>query len=107
MHLIMNHIKWRHVVSVGILALCLVAAVFVRVREANQLQDKYLSGYDAYFYYRQAKTIIAEGRLPDRDYMQHSPVGLNLRGRANLNCYAIASLYKVIRLFSPDISINY
>jgi len=107
MHLIMNHIKWRHVVPVGILALCLVAAVFVRVREANQLQDKYLSGYDAYFYYRQAKTIVAEGRLPDRDYMQHSPVGLNLRGRANLNCYAIAYLYKVIRLFAPDISINY
>jgi len=54
MHLIMNHIKWRQVVPVGILALCLVAAVFVRVREANQLQDKYLRGYDDSCYYSQA-----------------------------------------------------
>jgi len=106
MHLIMNHIKWRHIATAGILVLSIVAAVFVRVKEVNQLQDKYLSGYDSYFYYRQAKTIVAEGRLPDRDYMQNYPDGLNLRGRANLNCYAIAYLYKVIRLFAPDISIE-
>ena len=90
----MNHIKWRDVTTVGILIMCLAAAVFVRVKEVDQLQDKYLSGYDAYFYYRQAKTIITDGGLPDRDYMQNHPDGLNLQGRANLNCYAIAYLYK-------------
>ena len=79
---------------------------FVRVREVDQLQGKYLSGYDSYFYYRQAKTIVTEGRLPDRDYMQSYPDGLNLRGRANLNCYALAYLYKAIRTFAPDISIE-
>ncbi|MCY3740947.1 MAG: hypothetical protein OXH00_07995 [Candidatus Poribacteria bacterium] len=106
MNWMMNHIKWRHIATIGILTLSIVAAVFVRVKEADQLQDKYLSGYDSYFYYRQAKTIITEGRLPDRDYMQNYPDGLNLRGRANLNCYAIAYLYKGIRIFAPDISIE-
>ncbi len=86
--------------------MCLAAAVFVRVKEVDQLQDKYLSGYDAYFYYRQAKTIITEGGLPDRDYMQNYPDGLNLQGRANLNCYAIAYLYKAARIFSSDITIE-
>ncbi len=99
-------INWRHIATAGILILSIVAAVFVRVKEADQLQDKYLSGYDSYFYYRQAKTIIAEGGLPERDYMQNYPDGLDLRGRANLNCYAIAYLYKGIQLFAPDISIE-
>ena len=106
MNSMMNNMKWKHIATAGILTLSIVAAVYVRVREANQLQDKYLSGYDSYFYYRQAKTIATEGRLPDRDYMQHSPDGLNLRGRANLNCYAIAYLYKGIRIFAPEISIE-
>ena len=106
MNSMMNKIKWHRIAIVGILILSIVAAVFVRVKEVDQLQDKYLSGYDSYFYYRQAKTIITEGRLPDRDYMQNYPDGLNLRGRANLNCYAIAYLYKGIRIFAPDISIE-
>lgn len=106
MNWMMNHIKWQHIATAGILILSIVIAVFVRVKEADQLQDKYLSGYDSYFYYRQAKTIIAEGQLPDRDYMQNYPDGLNLRGRANLNCYAIAYLYKGIRIFAPDTSIE-
>ncbi len=106
MNSMMNNLKWRHIATVGILTLSVVAAVFVRVKEVNQLQDKYLSGYDSYFYYRQARTIVAEGRLPDRDYMQHSPDGLDLRGRANLNCYAIAYLYKTIRIFAPEISLE-
>ena len=38
--------------------------------------------------------------------MQHHPEGVNLRGRANLNCYAIAYLYKCIRIFAPKISIE-
>ena len=78
----------------------------MRVKEASQLQDRYLSGYDSYFYYRQAKTIVADGHLPDRDYMQHYPEGVNLRGRANLNCYAIAYLYKGVRIFAPKVSIE-
>ena len=90
MNSMMRNRKWRHIATIGILILSVVAAVFVRVKEASQLQDKYLSGYDSYFYYRQAKTIVADGHLPDRDYMQHYPDGVNLRGRANLNCYAIA-----------------
>lgn len=106
MNSMMNNIKWRYVAMAGILALSIVAAVFVRIREADQLQDKYLSDYDSYFYYRQAKTIVTEGRLPDRDYMQNYPDGLNLRGRANLNCYAIAYLYKGMRIFAPNISIE-
>lgn len=106
MNSMMKKIKWRHIATAGILTLSIVAAVFVRVKEVDQLQDKYLSGYDSYFYYRQAKTIITEGRLPDRDYMQNYPDGLNLRGRANLNCYAIAYLYKGIRIFASDISIE-
>lgn len=101
-----NNIKWRHIAPAAILILSIVTAVFVRVKEVDQLQDKYLSGYDSYFYYRQAKTIITEGQLPDRDYMQNYPDGLNLRGRANLNCYGIAYLYKGIQLFAPDISIE-
>lgn len=60
---LMNHIKWRDITTVGILTMCLVTAVFVRVKEVDQLQDKYLSGYDAYFYYRQAKTIIKVGEF--------------------------------------------
>lgn len=106
MNSMINHIKWRNIATICILTLSVVAAVFVRVREADQLQGKYLSGYDSYFYYRQAKTIVTEGRLPDRDYMQNYPDGLNLQGRANLNCYAIAYLYKAIRTFAPDISIE-
>ena len=106
MNSIINHIKWRSIATVGIIVLSIIAAVFVRVREVDKLQGKYLSGYDSYFYYRQAKTIVTEGRLPDRDYMQSYPDGLNLRGRANLNCYAIAYLYKAIRTFAPDISIE-
>ena len=106
MNSMMNKINWRHIATAVILILSIVAAVFVRVKEVDQLQDKYLSGYDSYFYYRQAKTIITEGRLPDRDYMQNYPDGLNLRGRANLNCYAIAYLYKGIRILVPAISIE-
>ena len=106
MNSMIKKINWRHIATIGILTLSIVAAVFVRVKEADQLQNKYLSGYDSYFYYRQAKTIITEGRLPDRDYMQNYPDGLNLRGRANLNCYAIAYLYKSIQFFAPDISIE-
>ena len=101
---LLNHIKWRDLTTVGILIICLAAAVFVRVKEVDQLQDKYLSSYDAYFYYRQAKTIITEGGLPDRDYMQNHPDGLNLQG--NLNCYALAYLYKAARIFSSDITIE-
>ena len=103
---IINEKKWRNIATICILTLSVVASVFVRVREVDQLQGKYLSGYDSYFYYRQAKTIVTEGRLPDRDYMQSHPDGLNLRGRANLNCYALAYLYKAIRTFTPDISIE-
>ena len=106
MNSMMKKIKWRHIATTGILILSIVAAIFVRVKEADQLQDKYLGGYDSYFYYRQAKTIITEGRLPDRDYMQNYPDGLNLRGRANLNCYGIAYLYKGIRVFAPDVTIE-
>ena len=103
---IINEKKWQNIATICILTLSVVASVFVRVREVDQLQGKYLSGYDSYFYYRQAKTIVTEGRLPDRDYMQSHPDGLNLRGRANLNCYALAYLYKAIRTFTPDISIE-
>ena len=106
MNSIIKKIKWHHIATIGILTLSILAAVFVRARAADQLEDKYLSGYDSYFYYRQAKTIIAEGQLPDRDYMQNYPDGLNLRGRANLNCYAIAYLYKGIRTFMPDVTIE-
>ena len=38
--------------------------------------------------------------------MQHYPEGLDLRQRANLNCYAIAYFYKLARLFRPNISIE-
>ena len=107
MNLMMNKIKWHHIAAAGIFILSVVAAVFVRVKEVDQLQDKHLSGYDSYFYYRQAKTIVTEGRLPDRDYMQNYPDGLNLRGRANLNCYGIAYLYKGIRVFAPDVTIEH
>lgn len=106
MNSMMNDLKWRYIATAGILVLSIAASIFVRVREVDRLQDKYLSGYDAYFYYRQAKTIITEGHLPDRDYMQNYPDGLNLRGRANLNCYAIAYLYKGIRILVPDITIE-
>ena len=106
MNSMMSNKKWKLIATAGILTLSIIAAIFVRVKEASQLQDKYLSGYDSYFYYRQAKTIVADGHLPDRDYMQHYPDGVNLRGRANLNCYAIAYLYKSIRIFAPKISIE-
>ena len=106
MNSMMNKIRWSHIATAGILILSIFAAVFVRVKEADQLKNKYLSGYDSYFYYRQAKTIITDGQLPDRDYMQNYPDGLNLRGRANLNCYAMAYLYKGIRVFAPDVTIE-
>ncbi len=99
-------IKWRYIVTAAIITLSIISAASVRVKGVEQLQDKYLCGYDAYFYYRQAKTIIAEGSLPERDYMQNSPDGLDLRGRANLNCYAIAYLYKITRIFAPNISME-
>ena len=38
--------------------------------------------------------------------MQNYPDGLDLRGRANLNCYAIAYLYKITQIFAPDISVE-
>ena len=102
----MNDKKWKKIAFECLLILGTIAAIFLRVKEVDLLQDKYLCGYDAYFYYRQAKTIIDQGKLPDLDYMQNSPDGLNLRGRSNLNCYAIAYLYKGVRIFAPEISIE-
>lgn len=99
-------IKCRYIVTLVIITLSIISAVLVRVKEVEHFQGKYLSGYDSYFYYRQAKTIIAEGRLPERDYMQNYPNGLNLRGRANLNCYGIAYFYKCIQIILPDISVE-
>ena len=98
--------SWMRIAVGLILALNITFALFSRVKEVDLLQGKYLLGYDSYFYLRQAKTVIDRGRLPARDYMQHYPEGLDLRQRANLNCYAIAYFYKLARLFRPNISIE-
>ena len=93
MYSILKTIKLRYIVTAVIITLSIIAAVLVRVNGVERLQDKYLSGFDSYFYYRQAKTIIAEGSLPDLDFMQNYPDGLDLGGMANLNCYALPYLY--------------
>lgn len=77
-----------------------------RPKSASALKERYLLEYDPYRYLRQAKLIVGNGGLPERDMMRYVPLGRDLKRQLSLNSYTIAYFYKLLRLFSPSTTVE-
>ncbi len=98
--------NWFTFVILFVLLFNLAIAIFVRTSQVKVLQGQYLVHLDSYLYDYQAKIIIREGRLPERDNMRYVPFGVQNNQRANLNAYALAYFYQFLRLFIPSITLE-
>lgn len=98
--------NWFIISMVAVVMLNIALAVTVRTRHVKFLRGKYLTGNDPYLFYRQARMIVKDGKLPQRDEMRYVPIGVNLNKRATVNSYAIAYFYKLCRMFFPSITLE-
>jgi len=64
--------KWAIIISFC-LFLNLAIATTIRVRNLPLLEGTYLLETDAYRFLRQAKIIVEQGTLPERDMMRYVP----------------------------------
>ncbi|RKU33243.1 hypothetical protein C6499_01820 [Candidatus Poribacteria bacterium] len=93
-----------------LLALVLIIAsfgVYLRVQNLKLLEERYLVGSDPYRYFRQARLIIEEGKLPDVEMARNFPEGLNLAERSTLFPKLLAASYKGIHSIFPAHSLHH
>lgn len=97
---------WYTFIIILALIFNIVSAVMVRITHIKSLQGKYVIDYDPCLFYYQAKIIVENGRLPERDSMRYVPIGIQTNQHANLNSYAIAYFYKLIHFFNSSITLE-
>lgn len=95
-----------HVSTIIFLLISLSASIFLRVQNLPLLEGKYPLDNDSVRFLRQAKIIVQDGSLPNRDMMRWLPFGRDMDKQLSLSSYAIAYLYKFLRIFTPSITIE-
>lgn len=99
--------NWKlQVIIIIFLLLSLSASIFLRVQNLPLLEGKYPLDNDSVRFLRQAKIIVQDGKLPQRDMMRWLPLGRDMSRQLSLSSYAIACLYKFLRIFKPSITIE-
>lgn len=94
----------------ALLALVLIIAGFggyLRGQNLKFLDEKYLVGSDPYRYFRQARLVVEEGKLPDVETERNFPEGLNLAERGTLFPELLAASHTVIHRIFPSVSLHY
>lgn len=94
----------------ALLVLVLIIAGFggyLRGQNLKFLDEKYLVGSDPYRYFRQARLVVEEGKLPDVETERNFPEGLNLAERGTLFPELLAASHRVIHHIFPSVSLHY
>ena len=90
-------------------AVLLISLLFVggkfRLQGTANIPIDHFASNDAFLYYSQAKTIVAEGALPDVDDRRWVPTGRDLSSTFNGYSYVLAYAYKFIILFLPGVTL--
>ncbi|MBI2665254.1 glycosyltransferase family 39 protein, partial [Candidatus Woesearchaeota archaeon] len=107
-HFVKKHRRW---IPFVLLALIIILGSFIRVQNFWLLKDAITGDYvsvdlDSHIYLKYAKEILATGTLSDVDYDRFVPTGAPTANYA-FPAYVIYYLYKIMAVFSPDITINY
>ncbi len=80
----------------------LLLNLFIRTRNLENLQGKYLLGLDPYHFYRLSGFILEQGNLPSLDIFRNAPIGVSYLGNHDLFPYFLAYWYKFVHLISPN-----
>jgi len=62
---------------------------------------------DPWLFLRNAKTIVEQGSLPERDMMRNVPLGFDNSIESQLLPYMIAYTYKIMRFIGMDVNVEY
>ncbi|MEK6872508.1 MAG: STT3 domain-containing protein [Nanoarchaeota archaeon] len=62
---------------------------------------------DPWLFFRNAKTIVEQGSLPERDYMRNVPLGFDNSIEVPLLAYMIAWTYKILKFIGVDKGIEF
>lgn len=96
-----------------VLALIVGMATYIRTRNIDGLKSivdgSWVLGpdLDPYLFLRWAQYIVENGRLMEVDYMRYLPLGYNTAGELRLLPYLIAWFYKVLSVFSSEVTVTY
>jgi asparagine N-glycosylation enzyme membrane subunit Stt3 len=82
----------------------LALAWFVRTRNLQLLQGKYLLGLDPYAFLRYSQEIFQTGSLVTHDMMRYVPWGYALQMNYKFMSYILAYTYKIIHIFAPSMT---
>ncbi len=91
----------KRAIELGLVIGIMVLAVYVRseyILDENE-ENKYLLGYDPYFHYRAAESIVETGERPEWDTLANAPEGKPF-SHPPLFHYALAYTYKIFDVFS-------
>jgi len=100
-------------ISYLLLGLITYIAVYIRTRNMGGLKDITTGTWtlgpdlDPFLFLRWAKYIVSNGTMMVVDKMRYVPLGYNTAGEMNLHTYMIVWLYKILHLFSNEITITY
>lgn len=105
LNLFMNW-KLQVYIIIIFLLLSLSASIFLRVQNLPLLAGKYPLDNDSVRFLRQAKIIVQDSKLPQRDMMRWLPLGRDMSRQLSLSSYTIAYLYKFLKIFTPSVTIE-
>ena len=90
----------------AILILVLILSIYIRTLNVSSLEGKYPLELDPFLFLRYTKEIAEKGTLDEIDHMRYAPIGYNTSGENTLLSYVMVYLYKFIKLFNPNTTIE-
>jgi len=90
----------------SLLILILILSTYIRTLNIESLEGKYPLESDPFLFLRYTKEIAEKGTLNEIDHMRYAPIGYNTSGENTLLSYVMVYLYKFIKLFNPNTTIE-